>query len=314
MKKKPQVHLLFGFLGSGKTTLVRHLLSAGSDVPTAVVVNEFGDIGFDGEIIERNSVDTIELISGCICCTLKGSLLSAVEELAEEAGAQRIIVESTGVADPDSMLDDFEAPEVTKNFTIAPIVTVVDISFFEKCRELLGDFYLSQIINADILVLNKIDLVHKRVMQKITPEIQEINPEANLYFAEQCDIDPEFVFTDGTTTVTRSDSEHGHNHHHDHDHHHVHDSMMSFVMNPKQNLSRSDLDNFCDKLPDSVWRVKGHMLLDGQQVMVQYSGGRLDVSESITEGYNRMVVIGQSLDADQLADGFGSPIVTSANI
>ena len=96
-----QVNLIFGFLGSGKTTLVRHLLEERASSQTmAVIVNEFGDVGVDGAILEGNNVDMIELTSGCLCCTLKGPLLNAVEELRDKAGVEHTVIEATGLADP----------------------------------------------------------------------------------------------------------------------------------------------------------------------------------------------------------------------
>ena len=103
-----RLNLLFGFLGSGKTTLARRLLDQPPDArKTAIIVNEFGDVGVDGAILSGRNVNMVELTSGCLCCTLKGPLLQAVEELHTLAGAQRIIVEATGVAQPEEMLETF---------------------------------------------------------------------------------------------------------------------------------------------------------------------------------------------------------------
>ena len=96
-----RVNLLFGFLGSGKTTLAKHLLANRSrDLKTAVIVNEFGEVGVDGDILRGDNVDVVELNSGCLCCTLRGSLMMAVEELRDKAKVERVIVEATGIAQP----------------------------------------------------------------------------------------------------------------------------------------------------------------------------------------------------------------------
>ena len=302
----PKVHLLFGFLGAGKTTLVRNLLeTSNSDIPTAVIVNEFGQVGIDGEILQGKSIDTIELLSGCICCTLKGSLLNAIEELAYEKGAERIIVEATGVADPEDMLDDLEDPSVIDKFDVAPIVTVVDAANFYKIRVVLGEFYVSQILNADIVVLNKIDLAQDKSIKNVTNQLKKINPDAEIRFTEFCDVDSSLIFSDLKTTQIGKTVEHSHERHH----HHEHDTMTSFVLQPYNDLSRSALKQFCDKLPDNVWRMKGHMQLDGEPSLVQYSTGQLDISESDPRIHYRMVVIGQKLNAQKVASGLGEPIV-----
>ena len=306
MDNVPKVHLLFGFLGAGKTTLVRNLLeTSNSDIPTAVIVNEFGQVGIDGEILQGKSIDTIELLSGCICCTLKGSLLNAIEELAYEKGAERIIVEATGVADPEDMLDDLEDPSVIDKFDVAPIVTVVDAANFHKIRMVLGEFYVSQILNADIVVLNKIDLAQDKSIKNVTNQLREINPDAEIRFTEFCDVDSSLIFSELKTTQIGKTSDHSHERHH----HHEHDTMTSFVLQPYNDLSRSALIQFCDKLPDNVWRMKGHIQLDGKSSLVQYSTGQLDISESDPRIHYRMVVIGQKLNAQRVASGLGEPIV-----
>ncbi|MEE8265334.1 MAG: GTP-binding protein, partial [Acidiferrobacterales bacterium] len=106
-----KINLLFGFLGSGKTTLVRRILAERVQQQSlAVIVNELGDVGIDGAIIEGHDIDVVELTSGCVCCTLKGSLLNAIEELKEVANVQRIVVEATGVAHPKEMLETLSDP------------------------------------------------------------------------------------------------------------------------------------------------------------------------------------------------------------
>lgn len=301
------LHLLFGFLGSGKTTLVRHLIkTAGNEVPTAIIVNEFGDVGVDGDIIQGNAIDTVELNSGCLCCTLKGSLLNAAEELANDAGAERIIVEASGVADPEDMLDDFEDPSVSANFDIRPIVTVVDAAKFNKIRSMLGEFYESQILNADVIVVNKIDLACKDELQKVAQEIKSINPDGLIYFTEQCQIEKDLVL-DAQPETGASEPSSSHHHHH---HHHVHELMMSIVIEPRIDITRSEFEQYCVALPDTVWRMKGFMQIDNQSVLVQYSAGQLEILDTSPRSTNRLVIIGQELDSNKLSKGLGTLVVS----
>ena len=321
-----QLHLIFGFLGSGKTTLVRHLLNTvDSDKKTAVIVNEFGQLGFDGDAItEGQNVDLIELSSGCICCTLKGSLLNAAEELVNDIGAERIIVEASGVADPDDMLDDFEDPEVADNFQIAPLVTVVDTNNFNKLQTMLGDYYESQLANADILIMNKIDLAERDTINDATQEVREINPDALLYYTDRGDTDPKNVLLNTDYCSMRSDNgfkHHSHEHHHHHNHddnydqhhhhdhtHHSHLGMMSFIVDPNPEFSRQNFTAYCNKLPDSLFRMKGHMKIDGYPAQVQYAAGQLEIRDAEPRKHYRMVVIGRDLDAQSIAKGFGKVI------
>ena len=301
------LHLLFGFLGSGKTTLVRHLIeTAGNEVPTAIIVNEFGDVGVDGDIIQGNAIDTVELNSGCLCCTLKGSLLNAAEELANDAGAQRIIVEASGVADPEDMLDDFEDPSVSANFDIRPIVTVVDAAKFNKIRSMLGEFYESQILNADVIVVNKIDLAIKDELQKVAQEIKSINPDGLIYFTEQCQIEKDLVL-DAKPETDANEPSGSHHHHH---HHHVHELMVSIVIEPRIDITRSEFEQYCVALPDTVWRMKGFMQIDNQPALVQYSAGQLEILDASPRSNNRLVIIGQELDSDKLSKGLGTLVAS----
>lgn len=237
-----KVNLVFGFLGSGKTTLVKHLLAqVGTKEKTAVIVNEFGEVGVDGDILRGQSIDVVELNSGCLCCVLKGSLLLAVEELRDKAKVQRVIVEATGVAQPAELLESLVESSANHRLQIGPLVTVVDCAKFTKLEGMLGDFYLDQIENADIVLANKLDLATAEQLSDATQRIREINPEARLLFCEQGRVEPEKVFgEDASELLDRlrhelaaqgaapGSRDHGHRtnlgHAHDHDreggHHH----------------------------------------------------------------------------------------------
>ena len=156
-----RINLIFGFLGSGKTTLVRRMLAtdtAGKKI--AVIVNAFGEVTIDGAILasrkDGENIDLVELTSGCLCCTLKGSLLNAVEELRIKQNVEILVIEATGIAEPEEMIETFSDPALAQNYEIAPMVTVVDTPKFLKIREMLGPFYEAQVVNADTIILNKI--------------------------------------------------------------------------------------------------------------------------------------------------------------
>src|SRR5687768_18159738 len=190
-----RVNLLFGFLGSGKTTLAKHLRAErGRDVKTAVIVNEFGEVGVDGEILKGQNVDVVELNSGCLCCTLRGSLTLAVDELREKSKVERVIVEATGVAQPAELLETLADSTREAGLEVGPLVTVVDVFKFPKLLDMLGDFYVDQIENADIVLLNKIDLVTPAQLEEATRQIRSLNPRADLIFAEQGRVRPEELF------------------------------------------------------------------------------------------------------------------------
>jgi G3E family GTPase len=324
-----RVNLLFGFLGSGKTTLARHLLAhRDPDMKTAVIVNEFGEVGVDGEILKGSNVDVVELNSGCLCCTLRGSLMMAVEELREKSAVERVIVEATGVAQPEELLETLADRSMKGGLEIGPLVTVVDIAKFPKLVAMLGDFYLDQIENADVIVANKIDLVSPEQLEAAARELRELNPDADLVFAEQGHVAPRVLFdrnlpgvvdkareelaaalAEGIEGASRLRHDHGHDphghdhHDHDHDHGHAHQHdphasapPQSFVVIGSGNARRGALERFFASLPDSVWRAKGFAQVDGEPCLIQYSLGQLEFTPARGPASEAMVFIGQRMD------------------
>ncbi|MEP6656821.1 MAG: GTP-binding protein, partial [Betaproteobacteria bacterium] len=319
-----RVNLLFGFLGSGKTTLVRHLLAErGRDVKTAVIVNEFGEVGVDGDILRGNNVDIVELNSGCLCCTLKGSLMLAVEELQEKAGVERVIVEATGVAQPGELTEALADASMKLKVDIGPLVTVVDAAKFSRLVSMLGEFYVAQIENADIVILNKSDLVTPGQLEEVSGQIREINAGADILFAEQCDVDTHYLLDlrpgglveraldpagDGSGPSREDRNQHGaHDHQHDHQHDHSHHAKApaeSFVLLAGGNPEVARLKQFFGELPASVWRAKGFMSLGGKPCLVQFTMGQLEVSPATAPANEQMVFIGRNMDRPDIESRF----------
>lgn len=309
-----RVNLLFGFLGSGKTTLLRHLLAnRPSDVKTAVIVNEFGEVGVDGEILRGNDVDMVELNSGCLCCTLKGSLMMAVEELRSKAKVERIIVEATGIAQPGDLTETLRESSINLDLSIGPLVTVVDAAKFSKLVAVLGDFYVDQIENADIVVLNKADLVTPDILDEVGRQIREINANADILFAEQCDVDVGYLLDrhpggllargqapsiSGTTRPGAGPTDHEHVHHN-----HV-APADSFVLIAGGNPDRTRVELFFHELPDGVWRAKGFMNIDGGPHLIQYTMGQLELSPAGRPANEKIVFIGRNMNRTEIEARF----------
>lgn len=293
--------MIFGFLGSGKTTLVRHLLGArGRDRKLAVIVNEFGSVGIDGAILEGavlegEAVDTIQLTSGCLCCTLKGPLLSAVEELRDKAGVEHTVIEASGVADPEEMIESFSAPEFRASVAVGPFVTVVDTAKFAVMREMLGEFYGSQVAHADIVLLNKTDLVSPEKLEAVRAEVAELNPGARIVTTEHCDVDAGLVL-DALSGLEVSQDEGGH--------HHDHEDFQSEVLDAAAPVGRAALEDFFAGLPPGVLRAKGFMVVDGAASLVQFTAGQLEITPAALARVPQMVFIGRDLDRAGLAARF----------
>ena len=329
-----QVNLLFGFLGSGKTTLAKHLLAErGRDVKTAVIVNEFGEVGVDGDILRGNNIDVVELNSGCLCCTLRGSLMLAVEELRSKAKVERVIVEATGVAQPGELVDSLAGSPLAGEFEFGPLVTVVDAAKFPKLLSMLGDFYLDQIESADIVLVNKIDLLTAEQVKAVTRELREINPDADILFSERGAVAPEQLFrkrdrslldraqaealgelaADRNGPLRHREGRLGHDHDHDHDHGHEHDHghdphegapAQSFVVRGAGNAHRAGVERFFGGLPDNVWRAKGFMHVGGAPCLIQYALGQLEITPVPSVPDEAIVFIGQDMDRAEIEAGF----------
>ena len=322
-----RINLLFGFLGSGKTTLLRRILGErAGERKMAVIVNEFGDVGVDGEVIAGSNVNLVELTSGCLCCTLRGSLMSAVEELREKAAVEQIVVEATGVASPGDMLEDLNDSKIAHELAVGPLVTVVDAPKFTRLQQMLGEFYEEQVENADALVLNKIDLATSGELEEAKAAVREINPDAVLLFAEQGDTDLALLLDGPESELLaqmKADAEaedhphghesgdapghthdhdhrgdgHDHNHHdHGHGHAHAHAPAESFVMDASGDFSREGLAAAFASLPANVWRAKGFLTVDGAPRLLQFTMGQLEMDAAPARERPYLVVIGEDLD------------------
>lgn len=304
-----RVVLLFGFLGSGKTTLTRRLIDEwGRDHRIAVIVNEFGDVGIDGNILSTNNVDLIELSSGCVCCTLRGSLLDAIDELRAKNVFAYLIVEASGIAQPGDLAETLGAPSRKEDLEIDAVVTLVDAAKFNRLDKMLGEFYRAQIADADIVVLNKIDLAAAQEIEEVRCKVLEINCDANIFLAEHCDIDLHMLLESrrkapgSRLQIGPSDCTHEHGSQGCDESHRTHGigraaiDVASFVLDAGGNFDSASLRMFFQSLPDAVWRAKGFAVVDGRPALIQYAAGQLDIATAEARKNNNLVFIGRDMD------------------
>jgi len=175
-----KIQIICGFLGAGKTTLLKNILQQrGTD--TAVLVNEFGELGIDGTLIsEGSNLNVIEMPSGCICCSLKKNLVEAVRDILRNIKPKYLIIEPSGVASPSSVLLGLKEAEFGGEVEFAPVLGVIDLTFYPKVidEDLMASFFKDQILNSDILLLNKADLVSNEILEKCRNAISALNPSA----------------------------------------------------------------------------------------------------------------------------------------
>jgi G3E family GTPase len=235
--EKIPVTVLTGYLGAGKTTLLNRILSEPHGKKFAVIVNEFGEIGIDNDLVVNADEEVFEMNNGCICCTVRGDLVRIIEGLMRRKGKfDAIIVETTGLADPAPVAQTFFMDEnIGAKTRLDAVVTVADAKWL-KDRLKDAPEAKNQIAFADVIVLNKTDLVSADELRDVEGHIRAINPYATLHRAQRSnvkiddvlgrnafdldrilDIEPKFLEAD--------DHGHDHGHHdhdHDHDHHHDH--------------------------------------------------------------------------------------------
>jgi G3E family GTPase len=237
MSEKLPVTVLTGYLGAGKTTLLNRILSEPHGQKFAVIVNEFGEIGIDNDLVVGADEEVFEMNNGCICCTVRGDLVRIIDGLMRRKGKfDAIIVETTGLADPAPVAQTFFMDEnVGAKTKLDAVVTVADAKWL---TDRLSDApeAKNQVAFADVILLNKTDLVSPEELAVIEARIRAINPYAKIHKTQRCaiplpevlgrnafdldrilDIEPQFL-EKGDDHDHHHD--HGHHHHHDHDHHH----------------------------------------------------------------------------------------------
>ncbi|NDA46184.1 MAG: GTP-binding protein [Alphaproteobacteria bacterium] len=336
MSDKVPVTVLTGYLGAGKTTLLNRILSEQHGRKFAVIVNEFGEIGIDNDLVVGADEEVFEMNNGCICCTVRGDLIRILEGLMKRRGKfDAIIVETTGLADPAPVAQTFFVDQdVQDRAWLDAVVTVADAKWLsERLKD--APEAKNQIAFADVIILNKMDLVTEGELREVEARIRAINPYAKLHRTSRCqvpldavlgrnafdldrilEIEPEFLHVD----------EHDHDHHghdHGHDHSHDHHGLKHYHDEEMQSLSirvDGDVDpnKFMPWINDlvqqegpNILRSKGilsfkdepkrfvfqgvHMILDGE---LQRDWKPSEKRES------KVVFIGRNLKEDAIRKGF----------
>jgi G3E family GTPase len=335
------VTVLTGYLGAGKTTLLNRILSEPHGRKFAVIVNEFGEIGIDNDLIVGVDEEIFELNNGCVCCTVRGDLIRILGGLFKRGRAfDGIIVETTGLADPGPVAQTFFADDDVRRLArLDAVVTVVDAAHVEA-RLADSPEAVTQIAFADTLVLNKTDAVDAVGLARVERAVRGVNKGARLVRSRRgdapldaildlnafsldkaTDLDPHFLTRDHADAGHDHAHDHGHDHdHHDHDHHdHDHAGHTAGIDSVAMRLTRPIDESLFDAWLNAVLAEKGVDILRLKGVLDMAGSDQRFVIHAVhmmVEGEyqrdwrpgdtreSRLVLIGRDLDAEALKAGF----------
>ena len=328
------VTIISGFLGSGKTTLLNHILKNQIGLKTAVLVNEFGEIGIDNDLIIETGEDMIELTNGCICCTINGELENTVNTvLAKSKDLDYLIVETTGLADPLPVAMTFAGGNLREKVRLDSIITLIDAENF-NFEIKPSEVSYSQILYGDILLINKCDLVNENQIKRIENKILDIKKEPRILKSTKSNVGLETIISVGLfetdkyqpTKNKQAHSQHDHNHsqhdhkHSQHDHNHSHqesenniEGFTSVSFQTKEPFSLRKFQNFLDnELSKDVFRAKGILwFLESERKHIFHLSGKrfsLDDDDWGNEKSNKIVLIGKNLDHELIKNQLSSCI------
>ena len=345
------VTVLTGYLGAGKTTLLNRILSEPHGRKYAVIVNEFGEIGIDNDLIVGADEEIFEMNNGCICCTVRGDLIRIIGGLMKRArNFDGILIETTGLADPGPVAQTFFVDQdVAAKSKLDSIVTVVDAKHLpERLKD--STEAQEQVAFADVIILNKTDLVSPEELKRVERSIRSINAFAKIVPAERCKVPLDQVLGLGSFDLDRilqhepdflgekdahdhdhdhehcaadcDDPEHHHEHYHEHDHEHD-SSIASVSLKADRPLDPAKFENWMGELratkgPDLL-RYKGILDVAGndrqlaiQGVHMMMDGHNLSPWPKDETRRSRLVFIGRNLDEKALREGFNSCLMAAA--
>lgn len=334
------VTVITGFLGAGKTTLLNRILTEKHGKRVAVIENEFGEIGIDHQLVIQSDEEIFELNNGCICCRVRGDLIRILGKLSQRRDKfDYVLIETTGMADPGPVAQTFFTDEeVKESFRLDGIVTVVDAKHvdlhFDDMREVR-----EQIGFADVILLNKEDLVPPADLKRIEALIRKTNPMAKVFRTKNAEIDIAKVLDVGGFDLKRAlelepdflkadeeehhhhdhdhDEKHDHEHEHEeeHDHHHAEDVTSVGISSPGE-LDEKKLSDWLGTLlrtkGQDIFRMKGVLAVKGRAMRFVFQGvhmlmdGRPDREWGNEPRKNTLIFIGRNLDRAALNEGFKS--------
>ncbi len=313
------VTVVTGFLGSGKTTLINNILQGQKGRKVAVIVNEFGEIGIDGQlVIEDGEEQLVEFNNGCLCCTVRDDLVKTLIKLTERGGLDSILIETTGLADPAPVASTFfVSEELRPNLKLDSFVTVVDA--YNLDRNLLSSHEAEeQVAFADIMLLNKTDLVPAEELESLENKLKALNPLAKIYRSEHSQIDLSKILGVGAFELEAKlevDPQFLEDLDHEHD-----DAVGSFAFTSEKPIDMNRfmmwMNDVAQEKGEDLYRTKGLFYARGFSERVLFQSVRMLTSMRRDRKWkpdevkrSEFVIIGRNLNKDEFSKGFAKCIV-----
>jgi len=327
------ITILTGFLGAGKTTLLNRILNGDHGLRVAVLVNDFGAINIDAELVVGVQDDVVSLANGCVCCTIRDDLVETVEAvLARPEAPEYILLEASGVSDPAGLVTTFLDPKLADRIRLDSVTCVLDADqlFAHRTKRELMLLKLNQIGYSDLLILNKVDLAGEDETANVREWLDRSFPRLRIVETSYCDVPLEILLAVGRFDPARGGLEHPpahdggcadpacHDQHHGHDHAHT---FSTFSFETDQPLSLDAVRAAAAALPGHVYRAKGviHSADDPTRpAVLQVVGRRVSLASQGEWGTraprSRIVVIGaaESLDERELTAAFSACVAEAA--
>jgi G3E family GTPase len=339
MADKVPVTILTGFLGSGKTTLLNHILTQQHGKKIAVIENEFGDVGIDDDLLlsnvkEHTGEDVIEMMNGCICCTVRQDLVEVIKKLAKRKGPplDGIVIETTGLADPAPVAQTFFVDEEVEAFTkLDGIITLVDAKHVEQHLdevkpEGVENEAVEQVAFADRILLNKCDLVPEEAdLERVEKRLKEINKFAPIIRSTKSEVSVEQILNIGAFDLNRVTemepdflADEGHEHEHD-----TTVSSLGFDLPGDVDLGllQDWLGVMLREKGTELYRMKGVLSIEGEEKKYVYHAVHMVFNGTFTDDWGageerccRLTFIGKNLDHDEIREKFYACMCTEENM
>ena len=274
---KTPITIITGYLGSGKTTLLKKIINE-SRQKLAIIMNEFGEINIDGKIIKGKNVDISELQGGCVCCSLTGEFEEAVKEIIQKVKPDAIVVETTGVAEPEAIVIDVQ--ENLPDVRLDSVVTIVDSDAVIKFPA-IGHTGKMQIEIADIILLNKTDLIDKTQLTLVENKIKSINNKATMLKTIKCNVSINYLFGINKKKFIKK-----------HEKHKIKESFFSFET--EKQISKGKFEKFVKNIPKDFYRAKGFVNTGKGSFLFNYVNGRYEL-EKFSAKVTELVFIGENI-------------------